>query len=49
MYRLIFLFASLFLLMSQLVNASASSTTRIPHFSNDKVSAWETIIYPSAN
>ena len=47
-YHLILSVASLFLLMSHLVNASPS-TTRTAQFSNDKVSAWETIIYPSAN
>jgi hypothetical protein len=47
-YRLVLLVASLLLLMSHLVNASPS-TTRISQFSNDKISVWETIIYPNAN
>lgn len=30
-------------------SAGSSTTTRIAQFSNDKVSVWETVIYPSAN
>jgi hypothetical protein len=44
-FRLI-LMVSLFSLMSSMSYATSSVTTRIPQFSNDKVSAWETIIYP---
>lgn len=47
-YRLMLLVASLFLSMSHLSCASPS-TTRISQFSNDKVSVWETVIYPNAN
>jgi len=42
------LVVSLFFL-SNISNATSSATARIPQFSNDKVSVWETIIYPSKN
>lgn len=45
-YCLIIL-AILFFLISSI--STASSTTRIAQFSNDKVSVWETVIYPSTN
>jgi len=45
-YRLIISVVSLFFLMSNMLNA-APSTTRTPQFSNEKVSVWETVIYPN--
>jgi len=44
--RLIFLTTLLFFLASN-IYAAPPTTTRIAQFSNDKVSVWETIIYPS--
>jgi hypothetical protein len=38
-----------FFLISNISNAASPATTRIPQFSNDNVSVWETIIYPSTN
>ena len=35
--------------LTQVAHASKAVTTRIPAFSNHKVSVWETIIYPSAH
>jgi hypothetical protein len=35
--------------MSGISSATSSTTTRIAQFSNDKVSAWETVIYPNVN
>lgn len=36
-------------IMNNISHASPPSTNRTVQFSNDKVSAWETIIYPSEN
>ena len=47
--RLIMLAIVALFLMNSIANASSSKTTRIAQFSNDKVSVWETVIYPSAN
>lgn len=44
----LFVLTVLFLLINSALQA-APTTTRIPQFSNDKVSVWETIIYPSSN
>jgi len=35
--------------MASLSKADPSTTRRIAQFSNDKVSVWETVIYPNAN
>ena len=48
-YRLIILAIFSFFLMNSISSAGPSTTTRIAQFSNDKVSVWETVIYPSAN
>lgn len=37
------------LLISNVLFAGPVATKRIPQFSNDKVSVWETVIYPSTN
>lgn len=44
---LVLLFILSFVLMNTISNATSSMTKRIAQFSNDKVSVWETIIYPS--
>lgn len=48
-YRSIILAVFSFFLLGSISNATTSMTTRTPQFSNDKVSAWETVIYPGAN
>jgi beta-alanine degradation protein BauB len=48
-YRLIILAVFSFFLLGNISNATSSTTSRTPQFSNDKVSVWETVIYPNAN
>ena len=49
MYKLIKVIISLSLFCAMNVAyADAPATKRIPQFSNDKVTVWETIIYPTA-
>ncbi len=47
-FRLVILALSLFFLLSN-ISSATPSTARTPQFSNDKISIWETVIYPSAN
>jgi hypothetical protein len=48
-FRLIILTVFSFFLLNNISNATPSTTTRTTQFSNDKVSVWETVIYPSTN
>ncbi|MCD6039989.1 MAG: uncharacterized protein K0S27_1389 [Gammaproteobacteria bacterium] len=48
-YRLMILTILSFFLINGVSNATPPATTRIAQFSNNKISVWETIIYPSAN
>lgn len=47
--RLLQLTIFLCLIASNIAQATSPATTRIAQFSNDRVSVWETIIYPSKN
>jgi hypothetical protein len=47
--RLTILVFLCFFLLSTRSNASSEVTVRTAQFSNDKVSVWGTVIYPSAN
>ncbi|MCX7114620.1 MAG: hypothetical protein NTW08_01715 [Gammaproteobacteria bacterium] len=40
---------SLFMMINNPVSASQAKTMRVFQFDNDKVSVWETVIYPSKN
>lgn len=48
-YRFIIFTILSFFLLNNISNAMTSTTERIAQFSNDKVTVWETVIYPSAN
>jgi beta-alanine degradation protein BauB len=47
-YRLILSFIFSMFLVSNALSADAPTTGRAMQFSNDKVSVWETVIYPNA-